>query len=205
MWCCMIYCWLVDAVRSMSIVETYLVVTQEFTLTCRPIANVCSLCHSYTLEPLLYDHPQKLRITLVWSYKRDSRSRGISLFAFGVPLHTAENAATKPLQCFQACMSTRSPFKQLHRTAYRPTLAAFKKNQDSDNIVQILTSSTRRLPLSPSFYFQFILYPSQPLAPKLMRGKIPIWPGRWSRYRRMVVGQGLYKQKTLSVTRNMVV
>ena len=36
------------------------------------------------------------------------------------------------------------------------------KNQDSENIVQILTS-TRHLPLSPSFYFQFILYPSQPI------------------------------------------
>ena len=57
-------------------------------------------------------------------------------------------------------MSAHSPFNTERR---RPTL--FK--QDSENIVQILTS-TRRLPLSPSFYFQFILYPSQPLAPKLM-------------------------------------
>ena len=55
--------------------------------------------------------------------------------------------------------SARSPFNTERR---RPTLAAFPKKQDSENIVQILTY-TRRLSLSPSFYFQFILYPSQPL------------------------------------------
>ena len=183
-------------------------------------------------------------------------------------------------------MSARSPFNTERR---RPTLAVFKKKQDSENIVQILTS-TRRLPLSPSFYFQFILYPSQLLAPKFMtilnsvyhsiccsevdmlcfhsvmlvrsfaankisgtrhqpllhamrnifvfvlvlppieiicnmccptsaihstvvlkyamwssaRGKIPSDPVA-GRVRGMVVGQGSYKQKTLSVTRNMVV
>ena len=182
-------------------------------------------------------------------------------------------------------MSARSPFNTERR---RPTLAAFPKKQDSENIVQILTS-TRRLLLSPSFYFQFILYPSLPLAPKLItllnsvyhsircsevdmlcfrsvmlvrsfaankisgtrhqpllhakrnifvfvlvlppieickmcgptsaihstvvleyamwssaRGKIPSDPVA-GRVREMVVGQGSYKQKTLSVTRNMVV
>ncbi len=38
-------------------------------------------------------------------------------------MHTAENAATKPLQCFSG-MSTRSPFITERR---RPTLAAFPK------------------------------------------------------------------------------
>ena len=61
-------------------------------------------------------------------------------------------------------MSTRSPFNTERR---RPTLAAFPKKQDSENIIQILTS-TRRLPLSPSFYFQFLFTTLQPLAPKLM-------------------------------------
>ena len=182
-------------------------------------------------------------------------------------------------------MSARSPFKERRRL----TLAAFPKKQDSENIFQIVTS-TPRLPLSSSFYFQFILYPSQPLAPKLMtllnsvyqsircsevymlcfRSVMLVWPfaankisgtrhqpllhamrnifvfvlvlppiemiykmccptsaihstvvleyAMWSsargkipsdpvagRVRGMVVGQGSYKQKTLSVTRNMVV
>ena len=56
--------------------------------------------------------------------------------------------------------SALSPFNTERR---RPTLAAFqKKKQDSENIVLILTS-THHMPLAPSFYFQLILYPSQPL------------------------------------------
>ena len=49
--------------------------------------------------------------------------------------------------------SALSPFNTEQR---RPTLAAFPEKQDSENIVEILTS-THRLPLSPSFYFPLSL------------------------------------------------
>ena len=54
-------------------------------------------------------------------------------------------------------MSALSPFN--HRIAY---VGRVSKNQNPENMFQILTS-TRRLPLSPSSYFHFSLYPSRPL------------------------------------------
>ena len=65
-------------------------------------------------------------------------------------------------------MSSRtSALSPLNTEQRKPTLAAFPKKTGfrTENIVLIilLSTSTRRLPLSLSFYFHFSLYPSQPL------------------------------------------
>ena len=68
----------------------------------------------------------------------------------GVPVAVADRGKhSDQSTTMSSGTSTFSPFN-----TEQHMLAAFKKKQDPENIVQILTS-TRRLPLSPSIYFQF--------------------------------------------------
>ena len=81
------------------------------------------------------------------------------------------NAATNPLQCLQERPHSR------HLTQNSIGLHVSKKTGfRTENIVLIMllltsTRSTRRLPLSLSFYFHFSLYPSQPLESASCRPK----------------------------------
>ena len=67
--------------------------------------------------------------------------------------------------------------------------------------------STRCLSLSPSFYFHFVSTLRDRLNLRLADPKVDDFPFsiQFGRIRGMVVGEGPHKQKTLSVTRNLVV
>ena len=80
-----------------------------------------------------------------------SFTRKMAFDVYRWSLQTAGNATTNPLQCIQARPHS-SPFY----TEQHIKLPAFPK-------IMIQKTSTHRLPLSPSFYFHFSLYPLRPL------------------------------------------
>ena len=79
----------------------------------------------------------------------------------GVPVSFAVfAAATNPLQCLQARPHSR---RLTHNSGVGLRWPRFQKPGFRKHRSNLILTSMHRLPLSPSFYFHFSLYPSQPL------------------------------------------